>query len=85
VVVLASAEGSAALARMPAARDFVTDAYAHCKFIAYVSDATALFDATGLSSLMDDGFVELSGGDAVAGFLDTCRQLRFWDRQLVSA
>jgi catalase len=85
VVVLASAEGAAALARMPAARDFVTDAYAHCKFIAYVSDATALFDATGLSSLMDDGFVELSGGDAVAGFLDTCRQLRFWDRQLVSA
>src|SRR6202022_3369099 len=41
VVVLASAEGASALARLPAARDFVTDAYAHCKFIGYVSDVSA--------------------------------------------
>jgi len=37
----------------------VTDAYAHCKFIGYAGDAAPLFEAAGLSRLMDDGFVSL--------------------------
>jgi catalase len=85
VVLLPSAQGATSLARNPAARDFVTDAYAHCKFIGYVPDAGPLLDATGVRELMDAGFVELSGnGKDASSFLSTCRQLRFWDRQAAS-
>src|SRR6266566_3820793 len=61
VVLLASAAGASRLAREPAARDFVTDAYAHYKFIGYTGDAAPLLDATGISELRDAGFIELSG------------------------
>ncbi|HLH59985.1 MAG TPA: catalase [Streptosporangiaceae bacterium] len=84
VVVLAAKDGASALAAQPAARDFVTDAYAHCKFIGYTGDAHPLFEASGLASLMDDGFVSLDDHDP-AEFITQCAKLRFWQRQLVSA
>jgi catalase len=84
VVVLPSAEGAAALARHPAARDFVTDAYAHCKFVGYVSAAEPLFTATGLDELKDDGFIRLADGHKAADFLSACRELRFWARQAMT-
>ena len=81
VVLLASAAGASKLAREPAARDFVTDAYAHYKFIGYTSDAAPLLDATGVSELRDGGFIELGGNGSAEGFLSACRQLRFWERE----
>ena len=39
VVVLASADGAALLASDAAAKDFVTDAHAHCKFIGHAASA----------------------------------------------
>jgi catalase len=82
VVLACSADGGAALARDPAARDFLTDAYAHCKFIGYVADAMPLLDATGVRELMDDGFIELGkNGQDGGGFMQRCRELRFWDRE----
>ena len=48
VVILVSAEGAALLAADATAKDFVTDAHAHCKFIAYTPDAVALLDAAGV-------------------------------------
>lgn len=81
VVLLVSGAGAAKLAREPAARDFVTDAYAHYKFIGYTNDAAPLLDATGVSELRDDGFIELSGNGSAEGFLSACRQLRFWERE----
>jgi catalase len=80
VVVAPSAAGAAELALHPAARDFVSDAYQHCKFIGYVTEAAPLFQAAGLDKLMDDGFVELNG-KGITSFVDKCRQLRFWERQ----
>lgn len=86
IAILASRDGASQLARMPAARDFVNDAYAHCKFIAYTEDAMALFEATGLSRVMDEGFVNLgAGGESGSGYLARCRQLRHWDRELAPA
>jgi catalase len=84
VIVLAAQDGAEALAVLPAARDFVTDAYAHCKFIGYTSDAAPLFEAAGLSRLMDDGFINLDE-TAVAEFISRCARLRFWSRQLSAA
>jgi catalase len=81
VVVLAAKDGAEALAALPAARDFVTDAYAHCKCIGYAGDAAPLFEAAGLSRLMDDGFISLDE-TAAAEFISRCAELRFWSRQL---
>jgi len=63
-VLLPSPDAAPALARTPAARDFVTDAYAHCKLIGHIGPAAPLLAAAGLSELIDDGFIEL--GNAAA-------------------
>ena len=82
VIVLPSSEGVSTLASSPSARDFVTDAYAHCKFIGYIGDASPLFLATGLDKLMDGGFIELgNGANDAAGFLSACKKLRYWERE----
>jgi len=80
VVILTSAAGAVELAHKPPARDFVSDAYAHAKFIGCGSEATALLEAAGVSAQMDAGMVPLSGPDAVPDFLDRCVELRFWAR-----
>ena len=67
---------------MPAARDFVSDAVAHCKFIGYGEPAAALFAAYGLADQVDDGFIGLADGGSADDFLRRCGQLRFWDRKL---
>ena len=59
----------------------MTDAYAHAKFIGHTGAAAPLFEAAGLSRLMDDGFVSLDQ-TAAAEFISRCAQLRFWPRQL---
>jgi catalase len=84
VAVLAAPGAASALAARPAARDFVTDAVAHCKFIGYTSGAAVLFEAAGLPSDPaegDEGFVNLSD-HAPAEFVTRCRQLRYWEREL---
>ena len=47
--VLACKQGTPLLAALPAARDFLTDAFAHCKFIGFTGDAAPLFEAAGLA------------------------------------
>lgn len=84
VALVVSAAGAEALRGVPGARDFVADAFAHCKFIGYTSSATALFDAIGLGDKIDGGFVPLGpdGSDGSAGaFLQACARLRWWDRE----
>jgi len=78
VIVLASDKGVGTLLQEPAARDFVTDAFAHYKFIGYNPSAVPLFEAAGVGPGLDDGIVDLSSG--VDAFVARCRQLRYWDR-----
>ncbi|MGY2048363.1 catalase [Methylobacterium sp. JK268] len=80
VALLPSAEGAALLAREATARDFVSDAYAHAKFIAFAPTAKPLFDKAGLSA-PDEGCIPLSGPKDVAGFLTACASLRYWPRE----
>jgi catalase len=80
VILLAAKHGTPALAAQPAVRDFVADAYAHCKFIGYTGDASPLFEAAGLGGLTDDGFVSLDEHSAT-DFISRCAELRFWPRQ----
>ena len=80
VAVLCSHDGAAALSAHPAAKDFVTDAHAHCKVIGYSPSASALFDATGLTTLSDAGYIELSSRSDSARLLEACRSGRLWTR-----
>jgi catalase len=82
VAVIPSKEGCEALLKNGAARDFVSDAFAHLKFIAYTDAATPLFQKAGIAAAdMDDGFINLSKGKGPAAFVEACRKLRQWERQ----
>ena len=78
VAILPSEAGAAQLALFPAARDFVADAVAHRKFIAYMESSAPLFEKAGAS--IDDGFVLLKAAKDCTAFVTECRKLRFWDR-----
>ena len=53
--MLPSEEGVQLLVTNPAARDFVADAFAHLKFIAYVNTAMPLFEKAGIAADLDEG------------------------------
>jgi catalase len=78
VAILPSKEGASLLATLPAARDFVADAAAHRKFVAYAAAAAPLLEKAGVA--FDEGFVPLNKAGDCDGFVATCRKLRFWDR-----
>ena len=61
-------------------QDFVSDAFAHVKFIAYSEGAMPLLKAAGIADKMDDGVVEIGAKKDAADFLSQCKQLRYWDR-----
>lgn len=81
VVILFSEKEAAMLANEATAKDFVTDAFAHCKFIGYSPEVAPLFKATGLQELLDEGCVELTNPASVNVFMSNCHQLRFWKRE----
>jgi catalase len=66
-----------------AARDFVADAFAHLKFVAFVRPALPLFEKAGVAQDMDEGFIELATANGVSQFVAACRKLRVWDREQV--
>jgi catalase len=80
VALLPSAEGVKLLAMEAAAKDFVTDAYAHAKFIAFAPDAALLLDKAGITE-RDDGFVPLQRPADAKTFVKMCRDFRFWARE----
>ena len=65
-----------------AARDFVADAFAHCKFIAYVPGAIPLLQKAGVDPEADEGLIVLDGSKAIASFIQSCRKLRLWGREM---
>lgn len=83
VAVLASREGASLLTLEATARDFVADAFAHRKFLAYTQGALPLLEKAGIASELDEGCFELADADTARTFLDHCRDLRFWRREAV--
>ena len=82
VAVVVSAEGAQLLAMDKPAKDFVSDAYAHCKFIGYTPQAQPFFERAGVTAAdLDEGVVALDGPAAVAGFIEACGQVRLWARE----
>ncbi|MGN8119356.1 catalase [Labrys sp. 22185] len=81
VVLLLSDEGAEALTAEAAARDFVADAFAHCKFIGFSNGAEALLLKSGVALDADEGLVYLTDTGSIARFVKACRQLRLWARE----
>ena len=83
VAILVSETGCKELIKQAAVRDFIADAFAHFKFIAYVAAAKPLFDKIGLIDELDEGCVLIENADVVAEFIKECSNLRFWKREEV--
>lgn len=80
VAIVASKEGIVELQKEPAARNFVSDAFSHYKFIAYVQEAIPLFEKAGIGDELDEGCIPLTK-NSIEKFVTLCGQLRFWDRE----
>ncbi|MEN3794839.1 catalase [Fulvimarina sp. MAC3] len=81
VAILVSKDGATLLSKEATARDFVTDAFAHCKFIAYSPEAMALIDKAGVKDDLDDGCLCLKAPGDAEPFVTMCRELRYWPRE----
>lgn len=73
--------GANSLADNPAAVDFLSDAFVHCKFIGLAKQASGLMDACGLTGKDDAALCKLDGTEAVTDFVSACRSLRHWPRE----
>ncbi|TPN86542.1 catalase [Mesorhizobium sp. CU2] len=81
VVLLVSEQGAELLAKDAAARDFVSDAFAHLKFIGFVEGAKPLLAIAGVAPDADEGLIGLTADRSARTFLETCRKLRVWARE----
>ncbi len=80
VALLPGPDMVADIANEATVRDFVADAYAHCKFIGYVNAAAPLFEKAGIDDL-DEGTIELADDDTVEDFVGELGKLRVWARE----
>lgn len=81
VAILVSAEGAASLALDAAARDFVTDAFVHCKYIGIGKDAEAIFVKAGIAEDLDEACLPIAKPSDAKAFIQACRALRHWPRE----
>lgn len=82
VALILSEEGAERLTGEATARDFVADAFAHCKFIGFTSGAVPLLQKAGVDPEADEGMIGLDDPKAITGFIESCRKLRLWSREM---
>jgi catalase len=83
VAILPSEQGATLLLNNAAARDFISDAFAHLKYIGWVKAAQPLFEKAGIAGDLDEGCIELTGAKSAGQFVTACRKLRVWQREQV--
>ena len=81
VALFLSEEGAERLTGEAAARDFVADAFVHCKFIGFTAGAIPLMQKAGVDPEADEGLIALKDPTSVAEFIEGCRKLRLWARE----
>lgn len=79
VALVLAKEKANEVAAIPQAKDFVTDAHAHSKFIIYNEEAMPLIKEANLEDKMDAGYLSTSNADSDA-IVRQLRALRFWER-----
>lgn len=82
VVILTSKDGVAQLTKLPAARQFATDAFNHLKIMGFTKEARSLFEKAGIHVAPDDGFIEFAKADDTGRFISACRKVRDWSRKI---
>ncbi len=82
VAIVISSEGAALLSVDGAARDFAADAFGHCKYIGATAEARPLFVKAGIADHLDEACVTLDKKLDARKFVEACRQLRYWPREL---
>ena len=80
VALVMSEDAADKLAGNKPSQDFVSDAFAHVKYIAYSDGAMPLLKAAGIADKIDDGVMEIGAKKDAAEFLNQCKKLRYWDR-----
>jgi len=81
VAIIASAQGAAMLAMDAPAKDFVTDAFAHCKFIGLSAETEPLLVKAGIAEDLDDGCLAITSKADAQAFVEALAPLRFWARE----
>jgi catalase len=82
IALLPSADAIDDLLKESTVRDFVADAFAHCKFIGHVKAAVPLFEKAGIAVAdFDEGIIALASSKDVTGFVGKLGQLRVWSRE----
>ncbi|MGO8059520.1 catalase [Rhizobium johnstonii] len=81
VALLPSAEGTGDLLKEATARDFVADAFVHCKSIGYVETALPLMQKAGIADSLDEGVMALGAAKDVTAFIKALGKLRVWGRE----
>ncbi|RWX12934.1 catalase [Rhizobium leguminosarum] len=81
VALLPSTEGTGDLLKEATARDFVADAFVHCKFIGYVETALPLMQKAGIADSLDEGVIALGAAKDVSVFIKALGKLRIWGRE----
>ncbi|MDM8015683.1 MAG: catalase C [Rhizobium sp.] len=81
VALLTSSEAMDDLVKEATARDFVADAFQHCKFIGYDPSAMPLLEKAGIADALDEGILVLPGEEGLEGFVSSLGKLRVWGRE----
>jgi len=81
VALLLTDVGAEKLSKEAAARDFVADAFAHCKFIGFTANAAPLLQKAGIEADADEGLFNLDADGKINEFAQACRKLRLWARE----
>ncbi|WP_320197916.1 catalase C [Agrobacterium sp. rho-13.3] len=80
VALLTSPDAMEDLVNEAAARDFVADAFQHCKFIGYDTSAMPLLQKAGIADVLDEGVISLSD-EKPKDFVSKLGKLRVWGRE----
>ena len=82
VALLTSHQAIDDLVNEATARDFVADAFQHCKYIGYDQSALPLLDKAGLTAgALDEGTIAIPADKSVSDFVDELGKLRVWGRE----
>lgn len=81
VALLLTDVGAEKLSKEAAARDFVADAFAHCKFIGFTGNTAPLLQKAGIEADADEGLFNLDADGKINDFAQACRKLRLWARE----
>lgn len=81
VALVLAEEAANRLTGEATARDFVADAFAHCKFIGFTAGAMPLLATAGVETDLEEGIIPVDNAKSASEFVTSCRKLRIWARE----